>query len=199
MSTSSQLHYDIQPHVFLSSDHEQQAAILTIIQDFNLNEEQALAFRIVADHTLANSRVGPQLLMGVFGEGGTGKSRVIEAIRAWFTSLHRANELVVTATTGTTAVKIAGATLHSAVGISIKTGEVNRTSKISKAKATEWADRRYIIIDEVSMMDCKLITSLHAQLGKIKADTDMRFGGVNIMFFGDFLQILDVSHGLVHQ
>jgi hypothetical protein len=46
--------------------------------------------------------------MRIFGEGGTGKSRLIEAIKAWFLIIHRRHELVITATTGTAAVKIGG-------------------------------------------------------------------------------------------
>jgi hypothetical protein len=49
--------------------------------------------------------------MGVFGEGGTGKSRLINAIRAWFRWNGREKELVVTASTATAAVKIGGTTV----------------------------------------------------------------------------------------
>src|SRR5437773_1371656 len=51
-----------------------------------------------------------ELLIGIFGEGGTGKRRLVEAITSWFTCL---------ATTGTVANHIGGVTLYSAIGISI--------------------------------------------------------------------------------
>ena len=57
--------------------------------------------------------------MGVFGEGSTGKSRLIAAIRVWFAVLNRQNELMVTATTGTAAFNVAGTTLHSAANLLI--------------------------------------------------------------------------------
>jgi hypothetical protein len=52
------------------------------------------------DHALERSNVGPLLRLVVFGEGGTGKSRLIAAVCAWFAVLNRQNELVVTAHTG---------------------------------------------------------------------------------------------------
>src|SRR5579859_1485557 len=49
--------------------------------------------------------------------------------------------------------------------------------------------RQYMIIDEVSMLDSTVIEHLHSQLAKVKANPEIDFGGVNIMFFGDFLQL----------
>jgi len=69
-----------QPSVFLTSGAEIEAAILEVVQKFTLNREQTRAFRIVTNHSLGQSKVGTQLLMEIFGEGGTGKSRIIEAI-----------------------------------------------------------------------------------------------------------------------
>jgi len=69
-----------QPSVFLTSGAEIEAAIQEVVQKFTLNREQTRAFHIVAKHSLGQSKVGTQLLMGIFGEGGTGKSRVIDAI-----------------------------------------------------------------------------------------------------------------------
>ena len=57
--------------------------------------------------------------MGVFGEGGTGKSHLIAAVHAWFAVLNRQNELMVTATTRMAAFNVAGTTLHSAANLLI--------------------------------------------------------------------------------
>jgi hypothetical protein len=97
---------DVQPSVFITDGTEDDEAINRIVIRFNLNIEQANAFRIIADHFLGKSKFGEQLLMGLFGEAETGKSRVIDAIRAWFASQNRSRELVVTATTGTAAFNI---------------------------------------------------------------------------------------------
>ena len=56
--------------------------ITSLIRDFSLNTNQARVFRIICNHALGHHlRIESQLLMGVFGEGGIGKSRLIEVIR----------------------------------------------------------------------------------------------------------------------
>ena len=112
-----------QPSVFLTSGAEIEAAILEVVQKFTLNREQTRAFRIVANHSLGQSKVGTQLLMGIFGEGGTEKSHIIEAIHDWFNLINQAQRLIITATIGAAAVKINGSTLHSAVGIPVESGD----------------------------------------------------------------------------
>ena len=67
------------------------------VEEFHLNEEQTLAFRIIANHSIGQSKFGDQLRMGIFGEGGTGKSRLIMAIRAWFCRLGRSERLLLPA------------------------------------------------------------------------------------------------------
>ncbi|KAG1748251.1 uncharacterized protein EDB91DRAFT_1003527, partial [Suillus paluster] len=53
-------------------------SIDNMIEEFTLNTEQARAFRIVAEHSLL---VKPEpLRMFIGGAGGTGKSRVINAL-----------------------------------------------------------------------------------------------------------------------
>jgi len=189
------------PHVYLSWGPKLDTEIEAMIQEFSLNEEQARMFAIIARQScrkhqlaanpsmsLADSK--PQLLMGLFGEGGTGKSCVVSAIRKWFEVRGMSDELLITATTGSAAVKINGQTLHSAIGLK-KDG---KAGKVSKKVMDLWFNRQYLIIDEVSMMDAKLLSTLHTQLAKIKSTPNSDFGGVNILFAGDFLQLPTVSH-----
>src|SRR5579859_4635934 len=72
--------------------------------------------------------------MGVFGDGGTGKSTLIEAVRVWFKRNSRGNELIVTGTTGSAAVKVNGSTVHSAVCIPIETSDRKRVGKLMPKK-----------------------------------------------------------------
>ena len=72
------------PSVFLTGPAEIETAIQEVVQNFTLNQEQSRALHIIASHSLGINQVGDQLLMGVFGEGGTEKSRLIKAIQDWF-------------------------------------------------------------------------------------------------------------------
>jgi len=97
--------------------------------------------------------------------------------------------LIVTATTGSAAVKINGWTVDSAVCIPIETSDGKRVSKLTPKKIDEWTERPYMIIDEVSMLDCKVIEDLHKQLTIAKAKPEVEFCATNMIFVGDFLQL----------
>src|SRR5579859_7671788 len=85
---------NVEPDVFLTNSD-----INTVIDEFSLNPEQTRAFRIICNHALRHYLPqDPQLLLGVFGAGGTGKSTLIEALRVWFRRNNRDSELIVTAT-----------------------------------------------------------------------------------------------------
>jgi hypothetical protein len=179
-----------EPDVYLTNSD-----IDTVINEFSLNPEQTRAFRIVCNHALGRSPPNEgstnQLLMGVLGPGGTGKSTLIEAIRVWFRRNHREKELIVTATTGSAAVKIGGSTVHTAVSIPIEKGD-RKGAQVGTLKGKQikaWNEAQYMVIDEVSMLDCKIIETLHTQLTKAKSKPEIPFGGVNIIFLGDFLQL----------
>src|SRR5579859_3135287 len=155
-----------------------------------LTPNKHVAFQIICNHALGHyPPQDPQLLMGVFGTGGTGKSTLIEAIRVWFRCNSQEKELIVTATTGSAAVKIGGTTVHTAVSIPIETADGKRVGKLKEKQLKAWREAQYMIIDEVSMLDCKVMESLHSQLTKAKSKPDIPIGGVNIIFFGNFLQL----------
>ena len=196
--TSSSVSTVVQPTVYLTNETQVERAIAHVIADFSLNEEQSQAFQIVAHHSLDTTEdPQKQLLMGLFGEAGTGKSRLVDAIKAWFSLLNRSAELIVTATTGAAAFNIWGSTIHSVLGITIEWGD--KTRKMGFTKKKEWRDRWYLIIDKVSMLDCKLMSKLHKKLSSAKPGKDkINFGGVNIIFLGDFLQLPSVSRSRLY-
>ena len=189
-----------EPFVFMTGPAEMKAAIQIVVDKYTLNREQARAFSIIAEHSLGQSKIGSQLLMGTFGEGGTGKSRVIEAIREWFTMINRDKRLIITATTGAAATKINGSTLHSAAAIPVETGDGEkqiRTGKATDKQISLWKELDYIIVDEVSMMDSKVMMQLNKNLNLFRGSNQEHdgkpFGGVNVLFFGDFFQLPSVS------
>jgi hypothetical protein len=155
---------DIEPYVFLTDNTESEPIMKSIIDTFTFNERQELAFRLIANHSIGITKVGPQLLMGLFGEGGTGKSRLVNALRAWFSRNNRSTELIVTATMGSAAFNIRGSTLHSATNLTVNKRGHSRKRKMIQKKAVPWRDRNYLIIDEVSMLDLRTLENLHDQL-----------------------------------
>ena len=86
------------------------------IEKWTLNTEQKRAFQIVAQHTLEEKP--EQLLMYLGGPGGTGKSRVVNALRDFFQLRGQGRRFRLAAYTGVAARNIGGATLHALLQMS---------------------------------------------------------------------------------
>ncbi|PPQ97075.1 hypothetical protein CVT26_001258 [Gymnopilus dilepis] len=159
------------------------------ITEMNLgsNTKQLEAFTTVAEHVAA--RGSEQLILLVSGVGGTGKSHVIKSIVNFFEKLGRRGSLLLGAPTGCAAVLIGGATLHSLI---LEHASERGKKNVSKL-ATIWKSVKYLIIDEVSMLGAKFLSSLSDSLRQAKGDDIVNrskiFGGVNVIFMGDLCQL----------
>jgi hypothetical protein len=54
-----------------------------------------------------------------------------------------------------------------------------------------------MIIDEISMVDCNMLATMHLKLQKLKSNI-LPFGWINIMFMGDFLQFPPITNTLLY-
>lgn len=132
-----------------------------------------------------------QLIMCVPGCGGTGKSQLIRAITAYFAETKRAYKLRKLAPTSVAAAEIDGMTIHSFLG----DGRNRRAkSKVEKRPAEvtlekTWRYVEYIILDEMSMVGLSLLARLNKLVATAKhCDPMTTMGGINIIFFGDYIQ-----------
>ncbi|CAF3948297.1 unnamed protein product [Rotaria magnacalcarata] len=166
-----------------------------VIRKFTLNSQQQFAFMIITGHLDDDNQfhtgtISNQLLMCVAGCGGTGKSQLIRAITNYFQMTKRGTMLRKVAPTSIAAAEIDGLTIHSFLGESRKSSKrrQNRTFRPGGTKLeNEW---RHVKIVK---------TAKHINM-------DAPFGGVNVIFFGDYLQyspVLDKplyhSHALAQQ
>jgi len=144
-----------------------------------------------------------QYLMYLGGAGGTGKSRVIEAIHDVFRILNCERQLVLTASSGSAAAKIQGVTVHSALSIpiddesgtrkitSVTDNQIRQISGISEKQlktAELWEYRRMLIIDEISMISGVTLSKINKKCGDL-GEKQQPFGGIPVVIFtGDFYQ-----------
>lgn len=137
--------------------------------------------------------------MCIPGCGGTGKSQLIRAITKYFSVTNRIQKIRKLAPTGIAAAEISGMTIHSFLGEqrhskkprNIKPGD----SKIEK----EWKAVEYLLIDEMSMVGLTLLAKLNRILCAAKhSDPHVPFGGINVIFFGDYLQYRPVYDMPLH-
>lgn len=166
-----------------------------IIDNMHLreNNEQLRAFRIVANHIQYG---GQQLLMYVAGVGVTGKSHIIHAIVKLFEHLGRRNELMLSAPTGIAAVLIGGHTIHALTMLPDKA-----RSDFTELRSL-WAKGRWLIVDEVSMISAKFLSQISDRLRQAKGEdqiaSHLPFGGVNVIFTGDFGQLKPVRQSALY-
>lgn len=141
-----------------------------------------------ADHPFDSSQ-RKQTLLYAGGEGGTGKSQIIKAIVAGMDLVGRKDEVVLMAPTGAAADNIGGNTYHTSLGISInRSRETRMNSRVRRL----WSRKTIMIVDEVSMLDLRMITVIDNQCKIAKAldrSSPDHFDGLPVVIFiGDFFQ-----------
>lgn len=134
----------------------------------------------------------------ITGPGGTGKSYLIKEFVKWAKkSKYRFYEdaVIITSTTGLSAVQLGGVTIHSFAGVG--TGEREVDYYIKKISSNyfhkkKWLKVKSLIIDEISMMSPRLFEKLDTIARRIRKKNEP-FGGIQIILSGDFCQLPTVD------
>ena len=149
------------------------------------------AFRLQKD-SLQKMGAKEQLLMFMTGPGGSGKSRVIDALmhycRSYCSELgtqFNDRTIVVTAMTGVAATSIQGETTCSATRLACE--------RITSDHIDEWENTRLLIIDEISFAKEDDLIQLDRNLRQMRQQPHKIYGGMNILFAGDFHQLPPVK------
>lgn len=131
----------------------------------------------------------------ITGPGGTGKSLFIKNLVNILKSTKKKYQ--VCALTGCAAILLeCGAkTLHSWGGLGLAKGDINYLSKkISKDKnkSKNWKNIDILIVDEISMMSEKIFNLIDS-VARLCRNNDFPFGGLQLVFCGDFYQLPPVG------
>lgn len=143
--------------------------------------------RIIYDSYLNNENIF------ITGPGGTGKTYMIKKI--YDHAINNGKNICVTALTGVAAILLNcnATTLHSWSGLGISNND-NILNKIinSKYYRHNWENTDILIVDEISMMSYKMFNLLN-KIGKKIRMNKKPFGGIQIIFSGDFFQLPPVK------
>ena len=140
------------------------------------------------------------LRLFVSGVGGTGKSFLIEAIKALVESLWSSENLLcgIAAPTGLAAFNVGGITLHRLFQLPIEhaskaTSYWPLPKPSQKVMRAALSDVKLFIIDEISMVSSINLAFVHLRLEELFGSSEW-FGSRNMLFVGDLLQLPPV-HG----
>jgi ATP-dependent DNA helicase PIF1 len=151
-----------------------------------LSKEQVIAFdKYIQGHNIF-----------ITGPGGSGKSALIKKI--YEHAYEKGKNIQVCALTGCASVLLQckAKTLHSWAGIGLGNGTIEQiVNKIKKNKFTKalWKNTDILVVDEVSMLSSKLFDLLN-HIGKAIRGNSKHFGGIQLIFSGDFYQLPPVGN-----
>ena len=163
---------------------------------WTLNQRQALALHLPLQF-LDQQRHGrattaqKQLRLYIGGEGGTGKTQVLHALKDVFRMKGEEYAVEMTASSAIAASKIGGRTIHSAVGLQpdqYGQGGSNKGDGPSGEEIERWKHRLVLVIDEISMLGAATLADVDTRLQQLRSNEEA-FGGIPIIIFsGDFFQ-----------
>ena len=175
-------YYDDAQHIDPSSYRDICAQPAQLRHDFNQERRKLRA--------LTRLRINQPLVMFLDGPGGAGKSHVLTELLSYAlqycTNLNLKFDMrtiVVSARSGVAAVSVGGETTHSVAALNRKIADDD----------VSWANARLLIIDEVSFMNTAEIELLDEKLRVLMRNHTSLFGGIHVIFAGDFRQLEPVS------
>jgi len=124
------------------------------------------------------------------GPGGAGKSWCIG-------ELFRNFNLSITSTTGVSAINVNGETIHRFTGIGIVKENALLDDVLKKVRKNKKARENIknceiLVIDEISMLSADIIEILDYLFKQIRKNPKV-FGGIQVIFTGDFYQLPPIS------
>lgn len=128
----------------------------------------------------------------VTGFAGTGKSYILNKLKEKYKK-----KLTITSTTGIAAVNVKGQTLHSWAGVGLCRNPINVTVDKIRQRPTQFRQIvgcKILAIDEISMLNVETFQYVNEVLKQVR-ENDKPFGGIQVLFIGDFFQLPPVEQG----
>lgn len=156
--------------------------------------------KLTSEHLKALDLFESKANLLITGAAGTGKTTLLSEI----INRLQPSDILQCAPTGTASLHLPnGYTLHSAfkipVGTFPKLNDIKnyysrlRNKHMTKPKNDNWFTRlqnaKIIIIDEVSMVSAWMLETIDTAIGILKNNPEYAFGGMQVIFVGDFLQL----------
>lgn len=136
----------------------------------------------------------PQLIL-CQGAAGSGKTVIISELERMIVEAFGADSVVIAAYTGSAALNANGRTIHSAFRLMFDSvGKDVRDLKYESLHAFQEKMKpvRFIILEEYSMIGCRLLNIINRRCMQMKSSSDP-FGGLIVYMFGDLFQLAPIG------
>lgn len=128
--------------------------------------------------------------MIIGGPGGTGKSHIYDALKAFYEEHEILDELNFTAPTGVSASNIHGSTVHHELSLRTPYSSLTKSNSSSlKSLVQRLESTRTLIIDEFFFLGCSDFDKISRNLNLALACTDDPFGNLDLILSGDEYQL----------
>ena len=169
----------------------------------NLGQRETLSF---VTQSVRDQMEGSQDRLRIFitGQAGTGKTFLFKLLKNQDNRCYGNKRVVkVGALTGVAARPVGGSTLHSMLKLPVqKDGRIVQmpllTRQYLRTLRLEWKDIEFLFIDEISMVPYEILSMIDSRLKQLK-NSEQLFGGINVLVFGDLLQLKPVRGKQVFQ
>jgi hypothetical protein len=123
------------------------------------------------------------------GVAGTGKSLVTQKIVQ--NAKSKKQEVAVAAPTGVAAVNLnlGAQTVHSLAGVKVPQRVRDFSTMFTKANQKKWIKIEMLVIDECGMLTADFLDWLDIHIRRIRRSPLAPFGGIQLIFVGDFAQL----------
>lgn len=159
-----------------------------------MNADQAEVFRFVTRNIQEQIQGNDnRLRLFITGNAGTGKTFLFKLLKNQANRCHAKTVVKVCALTGVAARLIGGSTLHTALKLPVqKDGRITQmpmlTGNFLRLMRLQWKDIQLLFIDEISMVPYEMLCMIDCRLKQLKNSEEM-FGGLNVLLFGDLMQL----------
>ena len=137
-----------------------------------------------------------EFLFAIIGPGGTGKTTILKSIEALVDFFLGSESVRKCAISNAAARLLRGDTLHALCKLPIAELQQRRgrlSTPVLKRHRERWRTAHAAFIDEISMVASDQLLQADVRTRQAKMVFDLRFGGLGMVFSGDFLQLPPVD------
>ncbi|XP_050338285.1 uncharacterized protein LOC126764671 [Bactrocera neohumeralis] len=169
-----------------------------------MNIDQKQLFTVITE-SIKNQLNGDIKREKIFvtGGAGTGKTFLFNVLKNQVNRCYGKLVVKVGALTGVAARLVGGSTLHSLLKLPVqKDGVIINmpllTGNYLRGMRQLWQNVEFLFIDEISMVPYEMLCMIDSRLRQLKRQ-DACFGGINVLLFGDLMQLPPVRGHQVFQ